>query len=120
MKKLNEIMASFKKEYNTKIIKVYKDTKELLAKYEAKMKRYGVPVEDSSQESMAYREEQEEVKQSRRQRQAAKKNSDVDEDSAPEIEYELPAKVINAASSSKKVGTIALKRKLKTRESDYE
>ena len=48
MKKLNEIMATFKKEYNSKIIKVYKDTKELLARYESKMKRYGVPLEDSS------------------------------------------------------------------------
>ena len=119
MKKLTENFQQFKKTYNSDIIKIYKNTKALLQKYETKMRKYNVPLEDSGDEKVfsqnPIKEDQVEVKKPKKEPKAEPKKKE-------ETEYEVPAKVINQKPNVK-AGTIALKRKRQVSpetESEYE
>ena len=47
MKKLTERFQAFKKMYNGEIVRIYKDTKEIVQKYEDKLRRHNLNFEDS-------------------------------------------------------------------------
>ena len=111
MKKLTERFQKFKKMYNAEIIQVYRYTKEILQRYENRMSRHNVPLEDtdpedaSSDESGSDSSDREtEVatkKPDGKARQSRKRTAD---------EYETPLKVINGKPNVK-IGKIVLKRK---------
>ena len=94
MKRLTERFQQFKKMYNSEIVKVYKDTKELLQLYENKMKRYGVPLEDSQ---IAFNSSDDTQKPARAEAHSSKG------------QFESHPKVIG--KSGDRAGSIVLKRK---------
>lgn len=123
-KKLTERFQQFKKLFNAEIVKVYKDSKDLLIKYENKMRRYGVPLQDSqdaseqsSQSSAASKSKVKEEQPRSNSRKASKPRK-----AAESSKYETNPKVINKQANVK-AGSIVLKRKRQasqSSESEYE
>lgn len=113
MKQLTERFQAFKKLYNGEIIKVYKDTKEIVQKYEDRLRKHNLPLDESEQSQTESESESQSDSETEEKKGDAKtrKSKSTNVAANNTVEYECPAKVIN--STKVKAGSIVIKRQKK-------